>query len=101
MVDTPEPLYSLIAPSTRYIDVPVDPLKRMGVEPGGCTFFILPPGSDLPLKYTIGKPLLALEGRKREEWLDLPVSFYREAHGPMVGAAPRPARTRGVREIEF
>ena len=28
----------------------------------------------------LGKTPLALEGRKPEEWLDLPVSFYREAN---------------------
>ena len=56
-----------------------------------------PPGSDLHLKYKIGKTLLALEGRKPEEWLDLPVSFYREANIRMACAAIAPrAQPRGA-----
>src|SRR5207247_3901042 len=48
-----------------------------------------------------GKALLQLEGRRPEEWLDLPVSFYREANVKMACSAIRHARSRGVEEIEF
>ena len=48
------------------------------------------------------RPCSQLEGRKPEEWLDLPVSFYREANVRMAcAAAIAHARSRGVREIEF
>src|SRR6266498_2912442 len=56
---------------------------------------------DLDVKYKIGKTLLQLEGRRPEEWLDLPVSFYREANVKMACEAIRHARSRGVEEIEF
>jgi len=83
------------------IDVTVDTLKKMGATPKDCTFFIFTSGSDLHLKYKIGKTLLQLEGRRPEEWLDLPVSFYREANVKMACEAIRHARSRGVEEIEF
>src|SRR5215510_710663 len=62
------------------IDITLETLLRMGAQPADCTFFIFTSGSDLHLKYKIGKTLLQLEGRKAEEWLQLPVSFYREAN---------------------
>jgi 2-isopropylmalate synthase len=83
------------------LDVTIDTLEQMGARPDDCTFFIFTSGSDLHLKYKIGKTLLALEGRKAEEWLDLPVAFYREANIRMACAAIAHARKRGVREIEF
>jgi isopropylmalate/homocitrate/citramalate synthase len=83
------------------IDVTVDTLEKMGAKPRDCTFFIFTSGSDLHLKYKIGKTLLQLEGRRPEEWLELPVSFYREANVRMACEAIRHARSRGVEEIEF
>lgn len=87
--------------NARDIDVTLDTLAQMGASPKDCTFFIFTSGSDLHLKYKIGKTLLALEGRKSEEWLDLPVSFYREANIRMACRAIAHARSRGVEEIEF
>jgi isopropylmalate/homocitrate/citramalate synthase len=87
--------------NARDIDVTIDTLEKLGAKPTDCTFFIFTSGSDLHLKYKIGKTLLALEGRKPEEWLDLPVSFYREANIRMSCAAIAHARERGVRAIEF
>jgi isopropylmalate/homocitrate/citramalate synthase len=83
------------------IDVTLDTLKQMGAKPSDCTFFIFTSGSDLHLKYKIGKTLLQLEGRKSEEWLDLPVAFYREANIKMSTKAIAHARSRGVEQIEF
>jgi isopropylmalate/homocitrate/citramalate synthase len=85
----------------RDIDVTLDTLTKMGAKPSDCTFFIFTSGSDLHLKYKIGKTLLGLEGRKPEEWLELPVSFYREANIKMACSAIAHARSRGVQEIEF
>ncbi len=87
--------------NVRDIDVTLDTLRQMGAKPNDCTFFIFTSGSDLHLKYKIGKTLLQLEGRKPEEWLDLPVSFYREANVKMACGAIAHARSRGVEEIEF
>ena len=83
------------------IDITLETLKKMGARPSDCTFFIFTSGSDLHLKYKIGKTLLQLEGRKPEEWLDLPVSFYREANIKMACRAISHARERGVEEVEF
>jgi len=87
--------------NARDIDVTLDTLRHMGAKPSDCTFFIFTSGSDLHLKYKIGKTLLQLEGRRVEEWGDLPVSFYREANIRMATAAIRHARERGVAEVEF
>ncbi len=87
--------------NARDIDVTIDTLEKMGAKAGDVTFFIFTSGSDLHLKYKIGKTLLGLEGRRPEEWLELPVSFYREANIKMACAAIAHARSRGVREIEF
>ncbi len=87
--------------NTKDIDITLETLADMGAKPSDCTFFIFTSGSDLHLKYKIGKTLLGLEGRKAEEWLELPVSFYREANIRMACAAIAHARNRGVQEIEF
>ena len=87
--------------NVRDIDVTVDTLHHMGAKPSDCTFFIFTSGSDLHLKYKIGRTLLQREGRAADEWLDLPVSFYREANIRMACEAIAHARQRGVEEIEF
>src|SRR5687768_6429304 len=87
--------------NARDIDVTLDTLQQMGAKPSDCTFFIFTSGSDLHLKYKIGKTLLQLEGRPADEWLSLPVSFYREANVKMSCAAIAHARARGVEAIEF
>ncbi len=87
--------------NARDIDVTLDALEKMGARPDDATFFIFTSGSDLHLKYKIGKTLLQLEGRKPEEWLDLPVAFYREANVRMATKAIAHARSRGVKQIEF
>ena len=87
--------------NARDIDITVETLERMGARPNDVTFFIFTSGSDLHLKYKIGKTLLQLEGRKPEEWLEQPVSFYRQANISMATKAIAHARSRGVEEIEF
>lgn len=87
--------------NARDIDITLDTLEKMGARPDDVTFFIFTSGSDLHLKYKIGKTLLALEGRKPEEWLELPVQFYRDANVRMATKAIAHARSRGVEEIEF
>src|SRR4029079_4656196 len=87
--------------NARDIDITLDTLTQMGAKPSDCTFFIFTSGSDLHLKYKIGKTLLQLEGRKIEEWLALPVSFYRQANIRMACSAISHARERGVAQVEF
>lgn len=87
--------------SARDIDVTLEALTAMGAKPSDCSFFVFTSGSDLHLKYKLGKTLLQIEGRKPEEWLDLPVSFYREANIRMSTKAIAHARSRGVDIVEF
>jgi isopropylmalate/homocitrate/citramalate synthase len=83
------------------IDVTAKTLEDVGISPSEVTFFIFTSGSDLHLKYKIGKTLLKLEGRDENEWLDLPLEFYREANIKLQCDAIRYARSRGVTSIEF
>ncbi|HEV3154956.1 MAG TPA: hypothetical protein VGZ02_14200 [Candidatus Baltobacteraceae bacterium] len=83
------------------IDVTVSTLEEIGVAPADVTFFIFTSGSDLHLKYKIGKTLLKLEGRDESEWLDLPLSFYRQANIKLQCDAIRYARSKGVQHVEF
>jgi isopropylmalate/homocitrate/citramalate synthase len=83
------------------IDVTVKTLRDAGVEPREVTFFIFTSGSDLHLKYKIGKTLLRYEGRDEREWLDLPLSFYRAANIRLQCDAIRHARESEIERIEF
>ena len=83
------------------IDVTVKTLRDVGVEPREVTFFIFTSGSDLHLKYKIGKTLLRYEGREEREWLDLPLSFYRAANIRLQCDAIRHARECGIERVEF
>ena len=62
------------------IDATLRALEAIDVAPGDVTFFIFTSGSDLHMKYKIGKTLLAREGKPESEWLELPLSFYRAAN---------------------
>lgn len=83
------------------IDITVQTLEEAGVSPSEVTFFIFTSGSDLHLKYKIGKTLLKLEGRDESEWLDLPLEFYRNANIKLQCDSIRYARSKGVTHIEF
>lgn len=83
------------------IDVTVQTLEDVGISPSEVTFFIFTSGSDLHLKYKIGKTLLKREGKPESEWLDLPLDFYRQANIRLQCDAIRHARSRGVTNVEF
>ncbi|MGZ3495966.1 MAG: LeuA family protein [Vulcanimicrobiaceae bacterium] len=83
------------------IDVTARTLEEVGISPSEVTFFIFTSGSDLHLKYKIGKTLLKQEGRDESEWLDLPLEFYRNANVKLQCDAIRYARSRGVTRVEF
>ncbi len=83
------------------IDVTVKTLRDAGIEPREVTFFIFTSGSDLHLKYKIGKTLLRYEGRDEREWLDLPLDFYRQANIRLQCDAIAHARECGIESIEF
>lgn len=85
----------------RDIDITIESLQEIGVDPSEVTFFVFTSGSDLHLKYKIGKMLLRFEGRDESEWLDSPLEFYRAANLRAHCDAIRYARQRGVRIVEF
>ncbi|HEX04200.1 MAG TPA: hypothetical protein ENH10_03465, partial [Bacteroidetes bacterium] len=83
------------------IDITIKTLEDIGVSLSEVTFFIFTSGSDLHLKYKIGRALLRYEGRDVSEWLDLPVEFYREANLRMMCETISYARDKGVTAVEF
>jgi len=83
------------------IDVTIQALQEVNVSPSEVTFFIFTSGSDLHLKYKIGKTLLKLERRDESEWLDLPLEFYRNANIKLQCDAIRYAKSKGVTFVEF
>jgi isopropylmalate/homocitrate/citramalate synthase len=83
------------------IDVTVATLREIGVDPREVTFFIFTSGSDLHLKYKIGKTLMRFEHRDESEWLDLPLEFYRKANIALQCDAIEHAKACGVERIEF
>lgn len=87
--------------NVRDIDITMKSLTDIGIKPKEVTFFIFTSGSDLHLKYKIGKTLLKLEGKSESDWLKLPIEFYREANLKMMGEAIKYARQHDIDVIEF
>lgn len=83
------------------IDATLEALEEINVAPSDVTFFVFTSGSDLHMKYKIGKTLLAREGKDESQWLDLSLDFYRQANIRMQCDAIRYARSKGVRFVEF
>jgi len=87
--------------TSKDIDATLTALHEIDVAPSAVTFFVFTSGSDLHMKYKIGKALLAREGKSESEWLDLPLSFFRQANIRMQCDAIRYARDHGVERVEF
>ncbi|TKJ40027.1 hypothetical protein CEE37_09835 [candidate division LCP-89 bacterium B3_LCP] len=83
------------------IDVTIQTLEEIDIDINDITFFIFTSGSDLHLKYKVGKTLLKLMGKDESEWLDQPVEFYREANLKLMTDAIKYACDKGVKSIEF
>jgi 2-isopropylmalate synthase len=83
------------------IDATMAALDVMGHPRDEVGYFIFTSASDLHLKYKIGRTLLQREGIPLQEWLERPVSFYRDANLRMLCDAIRYARDAGARVIEF
>ena len=83
------------------IDATMRVMDELGYGRDEVTYFVFTSASDLHVKYKLGKTLLAREGIPASEWLELPVSFYREANLRMMCDAIRYARAQGAAEIEF
>ena len=82
------------------IDKTLEAIAAVGGSPKDVTFFIFTSGSDLHVKYKLGKTLLRREGKDESEWLDLPVQWYRDANKKMFVELIRYAKSKGVQTIE-
>ena len=83
------------------IDATMRVMDGLGYGRDEVSYFIFTSASDLHVKYKLGRALLAREGIPASEWLELPVSFYREANLRMMTEAIAYARDQGARLIEF
>ena len=83
------------------VDVTIGTLEEAGIAPREVTFFVFTSGSDLHLKYKIGKTLLKRAGKPESQWLELPIAWYRETNLEMLCDAIRHARGKGVERVEF
>lgn len=83
------------------IDCVLDCVAKAGGKPSDVSVLILSTMSDLHLKYKLGRTLLKREGRSEDQWLDTPVSFYREANIRLITEAVAYARAKGITRVEF
>ena len=83
------------------IDSVLQVVRDAGCRPSDVSVLILSTLSDLQLKYKLGRTLLRREQRLDAEWLDTPLSFYREANIRMICDGVDYARTQGIDRVEF
>src|ERR1700694_1410184 len=83
------------------IDATMRVIDSLGHKRDEVTYFIFTSASDLHVKYKLGKTLLHRDGIPESEWLELPVSHYREANLRMMCEAISYAREQGATSIEF
>jgi isopropylmalate/homocitrate/citramalate synthase len=83
------------------IDATMQTIDALGHKRDEVTYFVFTSASDLHVKYKLGKTLLHREGIPESEWLELPVSYYREANLRMMCEAIAYARSQGATSIEF
>ncbi len=83
------------------IDSVLQVVEDSGCRPSDVSVLILSTLSDLHLKYKLGRALLKREGRPESEWLEAPLSFYRQANIRMITEAVAYARGRGIERVEF
>lgn len=83
------------------IDATMRAIDELGQPRNAVSYFIFTSASDLHVKYKLGKSLLARDGLPPSEWLELPVSYYREANLRMLTEAIGYAREQGAELIEF
>jgi len=82
------------------IDKTISVLNDTGLSQDEVTIFIFTAGSDLHVKYKLGKSLLRREGKPESEWLDTDVGWYREANKRMFADSIKYAKDKGFRFIE-
>lgn len=83
------------------IDATMKTIDALGHKRDEVTYFVFTSASDLHVKYKLGRTLLHRDGIPESEWLELPVSYYREANLRMMTEAIAYAREQGATSIEF
>ncbi len=83
------------------IDATMKTIDALGHKRDEVTYFVFTSASDLHVKYKLGRTLLHRDGLPESEWLELPVSYYREANLRMLTEAIAYAREQGATSIEF
>jgi isopropylmalate/homocitrate/citramalate synthase len=83
------------------IDATLRVIDELGFPRESVTYFVFTSASDLHVKYKIGRTLLARKGIPLSEWLEFPVSWYREENLEMMCEAIAYARSQGAAQIEF
>src|SRR5437763_14105135 len=83
------------------IDATMRVIDKLGHKREDMTYFIFTSASDLHAKYNLGKTLLHRDGIPESEWLELPLSYYREANLRMMCEAIAYARSQRATRIEY
>ena len=83
------------------IDKVAQVVSQIGAKPDDVSVLVLSTLSDLHLKYKLGKTLLKREGRAESEWMDLPISFYRDANIKLITEGIAHAKRAGISRVEF
>src|SRR6195256_4547111 len=92
---------SMLRSTKSDIDATMSVIDALGYKRDEVTYFIFTSASDLHVKYKLGKTLLHRDGIPESEWLELPVSHYRDANIRMMCEAIRYAHEQGAESIEF
>ena len=87
--------------NSKDIDATMRVMDELGHPRVSVTYFVFTSASDLHVKYKLGRTLLQRAGIPQSEWLELPVSFYREQNLDMMCEAIAYARQNGAAEVEF
>lgn len=83
------------------IDATMKVLREADIDPAEITFCIFTSGSDLHLKYKIGRVLMREEGRSEADYFEEPVEFFRQANIRLLVDTIRYTRSQGAGLVQM
>ena len=83
------------------VDATVEGLEDADVDPAEVYFSTFTSGSDLHIKYKIGRVLMRQEGRDEADYFDTPVEFFRQANIRLLVDAVKYIRSKGVKKVQI
>lgn len=83
------------------VDATIKALEDADIDPSEVTFATFTSGSDLHIKYKIGRVLMRQEGRDEHEYFDTPVEFFRQANIRLLTDAIKYIRSKGVEKVQI